>query len=71
MKTLNLAANPEAYNPELVYDLDSCLLSPDANRTLKMIDLEATSRGCLPNEKFLKFESRFENGNLRKAFMVR
>lgn len=62
--------NPDGYKPQLVYDLDSCLLSPNVNSTLKMIDLETASK-VIKSPQSLEFESRFESGNLRKAYQVK
>lgn len=41
------------------------LLDPEETRTVRMIDVESLAK---PEEQDLCFESRFECGNLRKAF---
>lgn len=70
MKTLNMLFNPDSYNPEVVYDLDSVLLETKQTQQIQMIDFQTISQQQGRKESSLEFESRFESGNLRRAMRV-
>lgn len=61
---------PDTYKPRLVYDLDALLLEPEAIETINMIDVKSLEEKQA-DDGVLHFESRFESGNLRRAFQVR
>nr|CAH0112957.1 unnamed protein product [Daphnia galeata] len=70
-KTLNMVLNPNSYQPEVVYDLDSLLLDPDQTQSIRMEDFETVSKHKISKASAsLEFESRFESGNLRRAIRI-
>ena len=70
MKTLESALSPDSYQPKLVYDLDSLLLDPKHTKSIQKIDTSYTDDKCDSESVPLDFESRFESGNLRRAYRV-
>ena len=66
-----MVLNPNSYQAEVVYDLDSLLLDPDQTQSIRMEDFETVSKHKISKASAsLEFESRFESGNLRRALRV-